>query len=60
MAIPPVHPFNSLYALTLKNKKIVAFFSAITLAQFFMGMYMVGIAARKSGTCGGRYARHWC
>jgi hypothetical protein len=44
-----VHFFDSLYALTLKKKRIVAFFSAVTLTQFLMGMYMVGITAQKPG-----------
>jgi len=44
-----VHFFDSLYALTLKKKRIVAFFSAITLTQFLMGMYMVGITVQKPG-----------
>ena len=48
---PLIHPFNSLYALTLGNKRTVVFFSAITLTQFLMGMYMVGIAAREPGMC---------
>jgi len=43
------HFFNSLYALTLGRKRIVASFSAITLAQFLLGMYMVGITAKKPG-----------
>ena len=46
---PPVHTFSSLYALTMKKKQIVAFFSAITLTQFLMGACMVGIAAGKKG-----------
>ena len=41
--------FDSLYAVTLKKKRIVAFFSAITLTQFLMGMYMVGITVQKPG-----------
>jgi hypothetical protein len=52
-ADPLVHFFNSLYALTFKRKRIVAFFSAITLAQFLMGMYMVVVAARKPGSYDG-------
>jgi len=36
-----------LYLLTFKNKQIVAFFSAITLSQALMGMYIIVIAARK-------------
>ena len=44
-----VYFFNSLYALTCKGKQIVTFFSAITLAQFLMGMYVVGIIAQKPG-----------
>jgi hypothetical protein len=47
--VPPVNCFNSLYALTMKKKQIVAFFSAITLTQLLMGLYMVGIASRKHG-----------
>jgi len=35
--------------VTLKKKRIVAFFSAITLTQFLMGMYMVGITVKKPG-----------
>ena len=43
------HLFDSLYALTLGKKQVAAFFSTITLAQFTMGMYMVGVAAGKPG-----------
>jgi len=42
--------FNSLYALTLGKKRIVAFFSAVTLVQFIMGMYRIGITADEPGT----------
>ena len=44
------HFFGSLYALSLGKKRILAFFSAITLTQFVMGMYIVGVAASKPGT----------
>jgi len=43
------HLSDSLYALTLGKKRVVAFFSAITLTQLIMGMYTVGVAARKPG-----------
>jgi len=45
-----VHLFVSLYALTLGKKRIVAFFSAITVVQFIMEMFMIGISANKAGT----------
>jgi len=45
-----VYLFNSLYALTLGKKRIVAFFAAITLAQFIMGLYIIGISANIPGT----------
>jgi len=45
-----IYPVNSLYALTLGKKRIVAFFSAITLIQFIMGMCIIGISANKPGT----------
>jgi len=46
-----VYLFISLYALTLGKKRIVAFFSAITVVQFIMGMFMIGISANdKAGT----------
>ena len=43
------HSFDSLYALTLGKKWVVAFFSVITLTQLVMGVYMVGLAASKPG-----------
>jgi hypothetical protein len=46
----PAYFLNSIYALTLKKKRIVAFFSAITLTQFLMGVYMIVITAQKPGT----------
>jgi len=45
-----VYLFVSLYALTLGKKWVVAFFSTITLGQFVMGVYMIGIVANKPGT----------
>ena len=42
--------FGSLYALTLGKKRIVAFFSAITLTQFALGMYMIAIVTSRPGT----------
>ena len=43
------HLFDSLYALTLGKKWVVAFFSVITLTQLVMGVYMVGLAASEPG-----------
>jgi len=42
--------WNSLYALTLGKKRIVFFFSAITLTQVIVAFYMVVIVANKPGT----------
>ncbi|KAF9645636.1 hypothetical protein BDM02DRAFT_485251 [Thelephora ganbajun] len=36
-----------LYAVTLKKKRIVVFFSAITIAQSLMGIYITVITAKK-------------
>jgi len=44
------YPFVSLYALTLGKKRTVAFFSAITLVQFVLGMYIVGTSVNTPGT----------
>ena len=45
--------FERLHALTGSWRKlVVAFFSAISLIQFLIGMYLVGIGATKPGTWG--------
>ena len=45
-----VYAFNSVYALTLGKKRIVAFFSTICLAQLTIGMYVIGVSVNKQGT----------
>jgi len=47
-----VNLFDSLYVLTLGKKRIVTFFSAITLLQLIVGVYMIGISANKPGRGG--------